>query len=107
MGSQTAFRFWRFSTPHRRLKLIAILIATQLITRLSAQSPLIKQFQDTKWDAAYDAWRTGHPAAKCRAFDGTGFGADEEWCYRCDESAGVENYEWSFYAFDVAAPVCR
>src|SRR5947207_6758437 len=108
MGSQRAFKFWRFSTPHRRLKLIAALIATQSVSQLLAQSPLIlKQFQATKWDAPYDAWRAAHPAAKCRPFDGTGFGADEQWGYRCIESAGAENYEWSFYAFDVAAPVCR
>jgi hypothetical protein len=68
---------------------------------------IFKQLQDVKWEAPYDAWRAGHPGVKCRPFDGTGFGADEQWCYRCVESAGVETYEWSFYAFDVAAPVCR
>src|SRR5882724_1912782 len=75
---------------------------------LLAQNPLIlKQFHDAKWETPYDAWRASHPGAKCRPFDGTGFGADEQWCYRCAESAGAETYEWSFYAFDVAAPVCR
>jgi hypothetical protein len=79
-----------------------------LVPPLIAHNQLIlKQFQDTKWEAPYDAWRAGHSGAKCRAFDGTGFGADEQWCYRCVESAGAETYEWSFYAFDVAAPVCR
>jgi len=38
--------------------------------------------------------------------DGTGFRVDEQWCYGCVESAGAENYAWSFYAFDVTAPVC-
>src|ERR1051326_423287 len=89
MGSQTAFRFWHFSAPRRRLRLITALIATQHITLLWAQSPLIlKQFLDTKWEAPYESWRAAHPAAKCRPFDGTGFGADEQWCYRCVESAG-------------------
>jgi hypothetical protein len=74
---------------------------------LGQNSLILKQFQDAKWETPYDAWRAGHPAAKCRAFDGTGFGADEQWCYRCVETAGAETYEWSFYAFDVAAPVCR
>src|SRR6266849_1014066 len=75
---------------------------------LWSQTPLIlKQFQNAKWEAPYDGWRAGHSGAKCRSFDGTGFGADEQWCYRCVESAGAETYEWSFYAFDVAAPVCR
>jgi len=87
---------------------LVVLVAAQFTALLLAQSPLIlKQFQATKWDAPYEAWRAAHPAAKCRPFDGTGFGADEQWCYRCVESAGAENYESSFYAFDVAAPVCR
>src|SRR5579864_3462588 len=99
MGSRTAFRFWRFNASHRWLKhALALLVATQSITLLLAQSPLIlKQFQDTKWEAPYESWRAAHPAAKCRPFDGTGFGADEQWCYRCVESAGAENYESSFY----------
>ncbi|HXI43753.1 MAG TPA: hypothetical protein VNH83_27470, partial [Bryobacteraceae bacterium] len=80
----------------------------QHTTLLWAQGPLIlKQFLDTKWEAPYESWRAAHAVAKCRPFDGTGFGADEQWCYRCVESAGAENYEWSFYAFDAAAPACR
>jgi hypothetical protein len=74
---------------------------------LAQNSLILKQFHDAKWETPYDAWRASHPGAKCRPFDGTGFGADEQWCYRCVESAGAETYEWSFYAFDVAAPVCR
>jgi hypothetical protein len=74
---------------------------------LAQNSLILKQFHDTKWEVSYGSWSAGHPATKCRPFDGTGYGADEQWCYRCVESAGAETYEWSFYAFDVAAPVCR
>ena len=75
--------------------------------RPAPEPPLFQQFQTLKWDTSYDDWRKTHPAAACRAFDGSAQLADEDWCYRCLETAGTRNYEWSFYAFDVAAPACR
>ena len=73
----------------------------------AANQSLLNRLQDQKWETLYDDWRKGHPAAKCRAFDGPGGLADEEWCYRCIETNGAESYESSFYAFDPEKPACR
>jgi hypothetical protein len=73
----------------------------------AANQNLLNRLQEQKWETLYDDWRKSHPAAKCRAFDGPGGLADEEWCYRCIETNGSESYESSFYAFDPEKPACR
>jgi len=82
-------------------------LVTALLSLFAANQSLLNRLQDQKWETLYDDWRKGHPAAKCRAFDGPGGLADEEWCYRCIETNGSESYESSFYAFDPEKPACR
>ena len=73
-----------------------------------AQNPiLLKQLDATTWEMPYAAWRASHPSAKCVESGAIQQSADEQWCYRCTETAGAQSYEWSFYAWDVSAPVCR
>jgi hypothetical protein len=75
---------------------------------LWAQRPLLlKQLEATKWETPYVNWRASHPGAKCAESGAIAQGADQQWCYRCTEISGTQTYEWSFYAWDVSAPVCR
>jgi hypothetical protein len=88
-------------------KALLLTLVMALLSLFAANQSLLNRLQDQKWETLYDDWRKGHPSAKCRAFDGPGGLADEEWCYRCIETNGSESYESSFYAFDPEKPACR
>lgn len=93
----------------RGFNALAILLSALAVSLpgLAANQTIFDRLREQKWETPYDDWRKSHPSAKCRAFDGPGGLADEEWCYRCLETDGSESYETSFYAFDPEKPVCR
>ena len=87
---------------------LSLAVLCVALTGLSAQnSSLINQLDAVKWEIPLDAWRAAHQHAKCAATGATQQGADQQWCQRCTETTGAEASEWSFYTWDVAAPVCR
>jgi hypothetical protein len=70
---------------------------------------LWQAYEKVPWGVPYEAWSVGNDSTPCvQVEDGWGWGADDEFCYRCDSKGDAQTSVWYFYTYDQKEPLaCR